>query len=214
MLIERLSSGVWHATVIPAFQRVSEKYLGSVTCLTVRSCVAVGTFGTNNGMFGVAATLSGHRWTTKALPLPDNGSGIGRFGLGSIWCQSAESCVAIGTYGGVVAGTSEPFAEILSDGRWSPTELPTPEAPDQQTFLNGLSCTSVTSCVSVGSSDGTPLAESLSGTSWSASTLDMPTQDTNVLLQSVSCPASDSCVAVGLGTGPGGTYPVVARYGD
>jgi hypothetical protein len=212
MLIETLSGGQWHATVIPATHRTSEKYLGAVTCVATSSCVAVGTFGTGTSMSGVAATLAGQRWTTKELPLPDNARGIGRFGLGSIWCQSVRSCVATGTYGSA-AGGSDPLAEVLSDGTWTSVALPTPPAPDQQSFLNGLSCTSITSCVAVGSSDGTPLVESLSGTTWTSSSMSMPPEDTSVLLESVSCPTPDSCVAVGSGTGPGGTYPVMATFG-
>jgi hypothetical protein len=215
ILIETLANGVWRPTVVPATKMASLKYPGAISCFTSTSCLVVGVYGANSSQqWPVALTVSGRRWTTVKLPLPDNAATIGAFGLNSIWCQSSVACVATGYYDGVVSGTLEPFAETLSHGKWSAAAMPSPPAPDQETLLNGVSCTLVTSCVAVGSFDGTPLVETLSGTTWSASVLAMPPADTNVLLQSVACPSSVSCVAVGMGTGPGGMYPLVARYGS
>jgi len=215
LLVERLSGNVWHPIVIPATGAAAAKYMEAISCTTSSSCVAVGTFVGSAGSYGAAVTISGDRWTARRLPLPYNGIGIQPLvGLGSIWCQSSSSCVAVGSYGGVASHASIPFADVLSNGKWYATTLPTPPAPDQQSFLNSVSCTSVTLCVAVGSSDGAPLIDSLSGTTWTTTPAVMPAPDTNVVLQSVSCPAPGSCDAVGVGTGPSGTYPVVAQLGS
>jgi hypothetical protein len=69
----------------------------------------------------------------------------------------------------------------------------------------GVACTSVTSCVAVGSytdtsNNGQGLLLSGSGTSWTATEPPLPAgapADVAVQLQSVACPSASACVAVG-----------------
>jgi len=82
----------------------------------------------------------------------------------------------------------------------NPANLPLPSGYTTTNWsvqLNGVSCTSATSCVAVGSL----FAETLSGTTWTAANLPVPAEDTTTntdpFPEDVSCTSSTSCVAVG-----------------
>ncbi len=89
---------------------------------------------------------------------------------------------------------------------WSAQELPLPEGT-RFTSLEDVSCTSSTTCTAVGVfTDGllgegeeVPLAESLSGTTWSVQQPPRPREASAVSdrLEGVSCTSSKACVAVG-----------------
>jgi hypothetical protein len=84
---------------------------------------------------------------------------------------------------------------------------PANAAPPTYTALNGVSCTSATACVAVGSTarggDGpstlsfAPLAEMWDGSSWSVVPTPTPPHFTGSQLRAVSCASANACVAVG-----------------
>jgi hypothetical protein len=65
-------------------------------------------------------------------------------------------------------------------------------------FLQGVSCTSASSCVAVGWTEGA-LGVIWNGSTWTSQHLPLPpgTQDNDGQPNAVSCPAADSCIAVG-----------------
>jgi hypothetical protein len=124
----------------------------------------------------------------------------------SIACPSVSSCVAVGWYttgGTVPAG---PFASILTetDGTWTPV---TPSGLPDYEMLSSVACTAPGSCVAVGATSSTasggeltspvPFVETETSGNWQAATPPLPVGMTTGSLQSVSCAASGSCVAVG-----------------
>src|SRR5262249_53306028 len=135
-------------------------------------------------------------WSTRILAGP---AGTSTAALSATSCTSSTSCLAIGTTnvsGPVGAGTNHTgWVDILSGSRWTPSSLPDPPGTDL-TSLNGVSCTSPTSCVVVGeySSDASvtngPLAETLAGTTWTAAALPEPTGAIAPSLVDVSCPSA------------------------
>lgn len=88
-------------------------------------------------------------------------------------------------------------------------------------FLYGISCPAVSKCVAVGISVGTgengALVETLDGTTWSG-TLVQLSEPNPPLLSAVWCVSTDSCVAVGSyqtgNTDDGPTFPLVETLSD
>jgi hypothetical protein len=111
---------------------------------------------------------------------------------------------------GTTYGPDETFQTV--GPAWSSESVPKP-ASGKSTFLDGVSCQSVTACKAVGTfvssvagAGQPPLAETLSGTTWSAQeALSVGTE--NVLLD-ISCPTSSWCMAVGLSKVSGAKRPL------
>jgi len=203
-LVETLSGRTWRAQLLPIHE--NQPFMTGVSCTLATSCVAVGFA---NGARPLAATLSGTTWSVQNLPTP---YGDGDTQLEAVWCQSAASCVATGlSY--VPIDRAIPISDELTGRRWTATNLPVVGSPDVTYLSSGLSCVSITSCVAVGGSDGLPFVESLTGVTWSPTTLALSPGDDGSILNSVSCPSRTFCVAVGQGIAPNGTYPFVATYG-
>jgi hypothetical protein len=137
----------------------------------------------------------GSTWTV--VPSPDPGSG-GSFN--SVACTSVEFCAAAGVTQAGARSFSQSLVEVWNGTSWSVTTTPNPGS--ETNTLYGVSCTSPSSCTTVGWADqADPLVESWDGTSWTAVTTPNVGQ---ALLSSVSCTAGDACTAVG-NTFPGGS---------
>jgi hypothetical protein len=221
-LIETLSSGTWTSATAPvndlspAAGTNPRIYFDALSCPATGSCVAVGYYTDSSGnQQGLIETLSGTTWTTTTAPT----SGLNppvvttrQVSLLALSCPTTGSCVAVGWYEDSSQHV-QGLIETLSSGVWTPTAAPTtglnpaaaanPEAP-----LYALSCPATGSCVAVGTYDGPSLhvyglVETLSGTTWTATTTPMsglsPAAGTNpaTLLSAISCPAATSCVVTG-----------------
>jgi hypothetical protein len=98
----------------------------------------------------------------------------------------------------LVAGVGVKPAGAVGGG-WDgfPANLPTPSGYSD-VELTAVSCTSATACTAVGDTyDPLPVAEQLSGTTWTAANLPLPSGQTHVELQGISCASSTTCIAVG-----------------
>jgi hypothetical protein len=154
-------------------------------------------------------------WSAAQAPLPANAATDPNVGINSTSCPTANVCVAVGTYAdSSSANGAQPLIETVTGG--VPTDLVPPEpagagtdaGSDQFTYLEGVSCSTATSCVAVGNYEDSSghtygLIETLSGGTWSAAVAPMPAgAGTDVehgyaVLDGVSCPATTSCTAVG-----------------
>ena len=130
----------------------------------------------------------------------------------AISCPSPGVCVAVGNFdsGGVDLAVSNygVYADFLLGGQWTLDILPLP-ADATSAKLDSISCVSATNCTAVGiASVGTGsfgpsetsfLAETLSGSTWTPTTLAVAVTGTgsDLGLNSVSCPSATSCMAVG-----------------
>lgn len=193
------SAGSWSATSLPLASGETTTYLNAISCTSTTACVAVGDpDSTSTPVTGtpVAETLSGTTWTATNLPLP---SGDSSTLLNAVSCTAATACVAVGEAVGTSGGYT-PVAETLSGTTWTAVNL-TDASGTSNNVLNGISCTSATACVAVGtafnSSTETPVAETLSGTTWTAANLPIASGHTNTELSAVSCNSATACVAVG-----------------
>jgi hypothetical protein len=121
--------------------------------------------------------------------------------LGSVQCVSSTVCIALGNAAAYPADVRS-FSERRQSGSWQ--VIPTATLPGRNTQLYGLSCSSATSCIAVGSQfKGTlahpglysPLAERWNGATWSViPTAAHPPRDAG--LQAIWCGRA-TCIADG-----------------
>ncbi len=205
LLAEFLSGTRWAPALVavPSDGSYPAPFPWSVSCVGSR-CVALGAYVAADGAGAVVAeTLSGRSWTPTSLPLPPGGSYGFPFTYepqGAVSCSAIGLCVAVSSYQ-PSGGGQEALGEMLSDGTWTPTSLPSPSgatSADPQ----GLSCPAPQACVAVGSyppiggGEG-PLTETLSGSTWTAGTLPLPVPSPDASISALSCISASSCVAVG-----------------
>jgi len=165
--------------------------LEAVACATTADCYAVGHSFDGSVNKTLAEHWNGTSWSIVTSP-NRNGSGD----LHGVSCPSATSCFAVGE------SSSKTLVEHWNGTSWSLMTTPNPTGTAFD-LLNGASCTSPTSCFAVGEwvsgSTGHTLVERWNGTSWSVVSSPNPplTGAMEAILNSVSCPSSTSCSAVG-----------------
>jgi hypothetical protein len=214
MFTETQTDGSWTAAspVLPANSTGYEvQEWEGVTCPAIGSCEAVGSLWKGIGCSVVCGlsialvdTLAGSTWTAADTPMPANASSqYPNASYQAVTCPAASSCLAVGQY---LDNNNDyqGFVETLANGSWSPTEPPLP-ANAISGDLVAVSCAQVGVCVAVGEyqveeNNDLALVESLSGGSWTPTTVPMPAGYESAVqsgLSDVSCPTTGSCVAVG-----------------
>jgi hypothetical protein len=143
----------------------------------------------------MAEVWNGSTWRLSKAPSKPNGN------LDTISCPASNDCVLGGRY--TTSSGSYAWAEKFDGAHWTSLTVPqptTPKAPHEY-FNNftGVSCSSTTNCVGVGSSLNGPghiggFAEVMSNGAWHASTTAWPS---GLDVNGVSCPAANYCVTVG-----------------
>jgi hypothetical protein len=175
-----------------------------VSCPSRSSCLAVGGHGNPNT--GVATrTLAerwnGHAWSIQPTPNPPGGQWF----LIAVSCTSRSACTAVG---GRLAPPTQNGLGTLAE-RWNGHTWriqPTPNPPGHGIkLLNGVACTSRSSCMAVGNefdpvtgeSLGT-LAERWNGRTWRiVPTFKQAPAGPNAGFNGVACTSASACTAVG-----------------
>lgn len=183
--------------------------LSSVSCPSATFCEAVGLGPSGED----AETWNGSSWSAQSTPSPSGGSSLD---LNAVSCAKAGFCETVGWY------LSSTFAQLTVAERWTGTAwvaqaTPNPTASTDNSLL-GVSCTSASSCTSVGFAapviTNDTLAEVWNGSSWSLqSSPNRPNANNNVL-NGVSCGAAQTCTAVGVTTDQGQIGATLAEAGD
>jgi hypothetical protein len=153
--------------------------------------------------FTLAETWNGSAWTVVPSPSPKLPGGGAE--LNSVSCTSSASCVAVGetlTFhepGGYLA--PYPLIEAWNGTTWQTEAIP--KLTHTGAYLNGVSCTSTSRCMAVGS-EGFPkkptlftFAESWNGTAWKFVPTPAPLTPGGTALNQVSCTSSSNCMAAG-----------------
>jgi hypothetical protein len=158
-LIDTLANGTWKSARAPLPKDAVASHgdtggfpgveLSGISCAS-GTCVAVGDY--------QASSSSKEKALIETLP---NGSPAqpqslllaGESGLGSVYCVSAGSCLAVGGHGS--DSLQSGLAATLVNGTWSTTSVPLPAnamppAQDQNLPLWGVACPSTASCEAVG----------------------------------------------------------------
>jgi len=157
--------------------------LRGIACPTATTCVAVGvTSSGSNGLIETTADGGGH-WSSVSVASP----------LDAVSCGDSEHCVAVGAGGAFFTG----------DGgkSWVPA------ASGPSSSGGSVSCPSSDDCWAFGPSQGTMIASTDGGSSWTAESWTAPSQTSGfgggpytfsyATLLSIDCPSTTVCVAVG-----------------
>jgi hypothetical protein len=197
-LIERWDGAGWSVQRTPRPARASVSFLNAVSCVSARSCTAVGFFDARAGV-GVALGehWNGTGWSIQRTPTPEAAVAVQLVGVS---CTVRGACVAAG-YFAVDTGIEVMLAEGWSGTQWS---IQQPLYPDHATGVQfaGASCASPSACTAVGffgdaNGLGQTLAERYNGTHWVIQETPNPAGVTSSSLASVSCTSTTRCTAVG-----------------
>jgi Putative Ig domain len=195
--------------------------LTKVSCAPGGTCAAIGTYRDASGNFSyLIETLIDGAWTATNAPLRGLGSPASSnpsvFPEG-VSCWAANSCVVVGSYHSTTS--KDGLIETLSGGFWLPSTAPvdtlSDSSPSHIVDLRSVSCAADGACVAVGGfggasgGDDQDLITTRSGGTWTAmlaplAGLSDPAgndpgrlNDNTFALNSVSCPISGNCMAVG-----------------
>ena len=151
-----------------------------------------------------ADVLTGDRWHSSRLPMPDDAAANPLAYLGYVTCLNATRCLAVGNVN-LANGAQHGLFERKIAGTWhaivAPNPAGTPGGVDVN--LNEASCPTVSFCAATGNwkdnnGNNRGILETLSGGRWHAAAAPAPAGDrTNLYMESVSCPVDEWCVAAG-----------------
>jgi hypothetical protein len=199
-LAEAWNGTAWRAVPTPPPPVPGGTALGTVSCTSSASCMAVGYAGFNNGS-GASVTLAeswnGAAWRRLATPTP-SGSGA----LAGVSCTASPACTAVGD-----RAVNSPtlfmatLAERWTGTRWTAQPTLNPGGASTAGF-SAVSCARPTACMAVGSSEDqvgefeTSVAEAWNGTRWTR--LHTPVRGSFAdELRGIACTSPASCMAVG-----------------
>jgi hypothetical protein len=208
----RLGTGKWRVSATPNSGHVAGALLSAVSCPAAQRCVAVGSsFGREGRAVPLAEAWNGVSWRVLPTPAPRVRGGVGSR-LYSVSCRSIRSCVAVGDAQGRSAVRT--LAEGWNGRRWR--ILPSLNARRAKvSILSGVSCSGTRACTAVGTAgnwggSGSALAERWNGVRWRMQRAVSAPHSADSVLNSVSCPAAGTCVAVG-SSGPSDNPVVLAE---
>jgi large repetitive protein len=194
------TSGAWTGgSTIALPSGASSGSLESVSCTAAGTCTAVGQDDSNAHPIVAIETSGG--WA-GASELSSSGS------LAGVSCLTGGNCSAVGT-----DGSGQPLAVTsVSGGAFSAATAPALPSGGTSGNLTSVACTTPGNCVAVGNYATGGQTEAMIATqtsgNWGAATLvALPTgaaASQNATLNSVSCPASGHCIAVGSYTNSAG----------
>ncbi len=213
-LAERWDGSVWTVETTPTEGNSDD--LVSVACAAADACMAVGSYnsGTPTRKYPVTELWNGKKWVVKAsAKLPEEDKNVV---FESVSCPTAKACTAVGYVVNHSQGV-EALVESWNGKQW--TVQPTPTPPHSlYPYLFGVSCSSTTACMAVGTYKNTEaggevkntefhgreaLIERWNGTSWelqsSPSPIGKPKPEGEARweLTRISCSSETWCVATG-----------------
>ncbi len=208
-LVESWNGSAWSIVTSPdvASQDNYSNFLVGVSCTATTSCIAVGSISNEDGDQTLVESWDGTSWSIGTSPNPgvDNS-------LSSVSCVTSTDCVAVGSFNSLTPESD--LIETWDGTAWSIAPTPSFEFGSGPT-LEGVSCSSSTSCMAVGSDSNSghsqTLVESWNGTNWSVVSSPSPGTSSNVL-NAVSCTSSIDCVAVGTYASSGSLQTLVEAW--
>ncbi len=194
-------AGSWRLQLESEPTSTEQSWLTDVSCPTEGTCITVGHYKpTSSSQQTLTYSGAGTQWQLHTVPLPTEGK---LHTLRDVSCLSTSFCMAAG-FGEDKAGHPKPFAARWNGESWLTQEVPGWFESEEYKYseLSGISCVATTECIAVGwyrNSGGTGRNYSLrwNGSSWTK--LSTPNQAPleKSVLEDVSCPKAQYCVAVG-----------------
>jgi hypothetical protein len=189
-------------------------FLPAVSCVSPRSCIAVGFFINHaSAGFTLAERWDGIRWSIQRTPTPQAAAYVQLVGVS---CRLPGPCMAAGFFS-IDTGIEIMLAEASQGPGWSIQRTLYPAGATGVRF-SGVSCASPRSCTAVGffgdaAGLNETLAERWNGTDWVIQQTPHPAGAMSTALAGVSCPSPTACTAVGSFTNSAGTEVTLAeRY--
>ena len=176
--------------VVHSPNRQDSELLG-VTCLSAKSCTAVGS--------GANKTLV-ERWNGTAWSIVPSPNRPGTAELLGVSCVSASVCTAVGRSASPASGGQpRTLVEAWNGKAWSIVPSPNPDTGQDPDILSGVSCVTAAFCAAVGNygppDAEEPITEIWNGRTWSVAPSPQNLDDAS--LESVSCVSTSVCTAVG-----------------
>jgi hypothetical protein len=197
------NGSTWEQTLVVQPPENNGASLSSVSCSSEDSCEAVGSFaGDSEEGVTLAEMWNGTDWAIQKTPNP---KGSSYSVLSSVSCVSASECVAVGLGSPVTQAGPNTLGEIWNGTDWSIMSTPNPSGSDG-TQLNGVSCSSSTSCAAAGENVvgseavNDTLAMTWNGRKWTIEPSETPSAAGGYLV-GVACSSASTCTAVGLSFG-------------
>jgi hypothetical protein len=173
----------------------------------------------DNASTPISMLWNGTAWISLGVPpVPtDIAADFPYAELSDISCVSSSYCMAVGQYAsGSSSGQDLPFSDLWNGSNWSTSSMVPPDGSTNTSPL-GVSCVSMTMCISVGSQTGSAaLAEMWNGTRWVLQKTPAAPPGSNYDVSAVSCVSPSWCDAVGNLFSTGETYELAptAMYFD
>lgn len=194
-LIEEKNGSAW--TLVPSPKPSSgEALLASVSCVTKKFCVAVGSDPTPRGVLKTIEAWNGKSWKIDDA-LPSTFAN-----LQGVSCLSTSRCTAVGYYSIGIGRPIIPLVDQWNGRSWSVVPSPNFAVQPATSKLNAVTCVDAADCFAVGEfsllSNYREHAgiEHWNGTVWKV--VPSPSPGTgNLTLASVSCANSRLCFADG-----------------
>ena len=193
VLAETWNGTRWRQTTIKAPPGSEGSRLTGVSCLSARSCIAVGSYfyslpDESIRNVPISEAWNGSTWRLTKMPQPAGSSAF----AAAVSCVSAVRCVAVGELTTTTKQTA--FAEVWNGTRWRLTKVSEPAR--SLSYFGSVSCTAATRCIAVDLYNPRQLAESWNGTRWAV--MKEPfAPASGPSLASVYCLKASFCVATG-----------------
>lgn len=215
--VETYTRGAWALQLIPMPHGAVAAGLFGIACTSATKCEAVGSFlapggpgATSYVLEPYAEQLAHGKWASVRVASPKTATGAG---LDGVSCPSPTTCYAVGVWSNA-SSLQQPFEAKFVGTRWSTTPIKAPAA-EIRPVLVSISCWAVGRCVAVGTyfKDKNFFGdiETLTKTTWKASTASAPSGGVWTELQGVSCASATLCVAVGNYEAGNSQYPLIER---
>jgi hypothetical protein len=203
-LLEVYQGGTWRGVEAPmpanADPSQGEVFVKDVSCASVGSCVAIGSYKDSSGhAHALIETYAGGTWTPIEAPSPSDADGSFAF-LKDVSCPAPGDCFAIGTYSNGSADLG--YIDTLANGAWTSAPAPVPSGSTLDPSAQSISCSSPALCAATEtnffSASATPVLLDYTGGTWSGVLAPMPADAaTDRQVSSVSCQAG-VCEAAGV----------------
>jgi hypothetical protein len=202
------ASPAWQTQTIPTVRGTPS--FTSVACTSKSFCMALGAGAPRSGASRLSGGRSGlfaERWNGRSwsaptyLPLRGATYAV----LNSVECRSASSCYAVGTVTRNWGAKYGIVVEQWNGESWTVVNVPVPK-DDVEGGLSSIACPSARACVAVGGVDiyvdrrveyRGGIVERWNGSDWTYSYQGPKYEEHGVGFAGVTCPSTQSCVAVG-----------------
>ena len=210
-LVEQWNGSAWSVQSAPTPSGATGAFLQSVSCTSTSACISVGYYLTGGTYQLLAEGWNGTSWAIQTIPTPTGATGGFLYGIS---CTSASACVTTGSSTTSTSSTLA-LAEVWNGTAWTVQTTPGPTGATASQ-LYGVSCTSTSACISVGTYNNSAgasvaLAEQWNGTAWSVQSALTPTGATVGILSGVSCTSASACTSVGWYENSSGVYETLAE---